>query len=61
MSKLTFDLDEGRYMVRDKSDLTAREEELGFTFRAFDRDRWDQLVGRIADFMYTSSARVSSV
>jgi hypothetical protein len=46
MSKVMFDLDGGRYLVRDKSDLIAREKELGFAFRALDRDRWDQLAGK---------------
>jgi hypothetical protein len=41
-----FDLDGGRYLVRDKSDLIAREKELGFAFRALDRDRWGQLAGK---------------
>jgi hypothetical protein len=34
------------YAVRDKSDLISREEELGFAFRAIDRERWDQLAGK---------------
>jgi hypothetical protein len=33
-------------LVRDKSDLIAREKELGFAIRALDRDRWDQLAGK---------------
>jgi hypothetical protein len=46
MSKVMFDLDGGRYAVRDKSDLISSEEELGFAFRAIDRERWDQLAGK---------------
>jgi hypothetical protein len=46
MSKVMFHLDGGRYLVRDKSDLIAREKELGFAFRALDGDRCDQLAGK---------------
>ena len=49
MSKYILDLDGGKHATRNKSDIAQREKDLGFAFRAVDRERWECLAG--TDFL----------
>lgn len=53
MSKYILDLDGGKHATRNKSDIAKREKELGFAFRAVDRERWEFLAG--TDFLLQSA------
>ena len=53
MSKYILDLDGGKHATRNKSDITQREKDLGFAFRAVDRERWEYLAG--TDFLLQSA------
>ena len=53
MSKYILDLDEGKHETRNKSDIAQREKDLGFAFRAVDRERWEYLAG--TDFLLQSA------
>lgn len=45
MSKFIMDLDGCKYPTRNKTDLTQREKDLGFVFRALDIKRWEFVMG----------------
>ena len=47
--KYILDLDGGKHPTRNKSDIAVREKDLGFAFRAVDRDRWEFIMG--TDFL----------
>ena len=49
MYKYILDLDGGKHPTRNKSDIALREKDLGFVFRAVDRDRWEYIMG--TDFL----------
>ena len=53
MSKYILDLDGGKHATRNKSDIAQREKDLGFAFRAVDRERWEYLAG--TDFLLQSA------
>ena len=49
MTKYILDLDGCKHSTRNKSDIAKREKDLGFSFRAIDRERWEYVMG--TDFL----------
>ena len=49
MTKYILDLDGCKHSTRNKSDIAKREKDLGFSFRAIDKERWEYVMG--TDFL----------